>query len=71
MENTKAKHSKEQQTLVLECKERVEAKEQLLRKKALEHGQKLLEKDIKWKVSHQGGGEGGEYQEAGKFDSIF
>ena len=22
-------------------------------------------------VSHQGGGEGGEYQEAGKFDSIF
>ena len=63
MENTKAKHSKEQQTLVLECKERVEAKEQLLRK--------LLEKDIKWKVSHQGGGEGGEYQEAGKFDSIF
>ena len=26
-------------------------KEQLLRKKALEHGQKLLEKDVKWKES--------------------
>jgi len=25
--------------------------EQLLRKKALEHGQKLLEKDVKWKES--------------------
>ena len=51
LEDTKVKQSKERQTLVLECKGRVEAKEQLLRKKALEHGQKLLEKDLKWKES--------------------
>ena len=51
LEDTKSKHSKERQTLVLECKGRVEAREQLLRMKALEHGQKLLEKDIKWKES--------------------
>jgi len=50
LEDTKAKHSKERQTLVLECKGRVEAKEQLLRKKALEYDQKLLEKESLTKV---------------------
>ena len=49
MEEINRKNKKERQKLILECHEREDAKDLRLRQKGLEHGQKLMEKDLEIK----------------------
>ena len=51
IEGLKLAHTKDRRKLVLECSEKVDSMEQKLRARALEHGQKLLEKEKKLKES--------------------
>ena len=49
IEGLKVAHTKDRRKLVLDCSEKLDSMEQKLRAKALEHGQKLLEKEQKMK----------------------
>ena len=49
IEGLKVAHTKDRRKVVLDCSEKLDSMEQKLRAKALEHGQKLLEKEQKMK----------------------